>query len=100
MKRIERPQPCKIENRSEVDEEWIVALAGKHFDAPRQRMDCRGGKRIVIRRRPRPDVIGRSRQVRAKNVLPRRVSVRSEERRVGKEGRWGWRRWHGEGRRR
>src|SRR5262249_49852616 len=75
MKRIEGPQSCKIENRSQVDEEWIVALARKDFDAPRQRMDCRGGKRIVIRRRSRPNVIGRSRQVCAENLLPRRFSV-------------------------
>jgi sugar/nucleoside kinase (ribokinase family) len=48
----------QIEDRPEVDEEGIVALSGEHLDAASKRLHRRGGERVVVRRGPRPDVVG------------------------------------------
>src|SRR5919204_4607451 len=64
MKRIERTQPGQIEDRAEVDEERVVALPGEDLDPTRQVGDRGRGEAVVVRRRARPDVVGRGGNVR------------------------------------
>src|SRR5262245_16600591 len=83
MERIERPQSCQVEDRSQIDEESIVALSGKYLDAIRERRDGRCGKRVVVWRRPGTDVVGRCRNVRPKQLAVSVLVALDERHAVG-----------------
>src|SRR5207247_3978781 len=53
---VERTEAGQVEDRAEVDEEGVVALAGEDPDAPGQIADGCRGERLVLRRRAGPDV--------------------------------------------
>ena len=59
---LERTQVGEVEDRPEVDEERIVALACEHRLPRRQGVDSGLGERRVVRRRARADVARRARQ--------------------------------------
>src|SRR6266480_4771738 len=76
MERIERTQPGQIEDRAEVDEERVVTLPGDDLDSARQARDRGRREVVVVRRRARPDVVGRSRDVLSEHLaLPLGLAV-------------------------
>src|SRR5262249_56444720 len=54
--RIERPQAGQVEDRTEVNVEWVVALAGEDLDAAVDRVDRIRGERRIVRCRARADI--------------------------------------------
>ena len=65
MQSLEGTQIGQVEDRSEVGEEAVVALTGKHLHPAAQRMDGRLGHWRVVRCRMRTDVAWRRREVAA-----------------------------------
>src|SRR5262249_61939068 len=59
---VKGTKPAEIEDGAEVDEEGIVARAGKHLDAARQILHHAAGTTVVARGRARTDVGWRNRQ--------------------------------------
>ena len=57
---FERPQIAEVEDRTEVDEERVVALAGKDDLAAGQLVHRGGTERCVVRCRARPNVARRA----------------------------------------
>src|SRR4051812_14349017 len=57
MQAIERPQATQVEDRVDIDEEWIVALAGEFLDATGavDILSCQGR---VAWCRARADIVG------------------------------------------
>ena len=53
---VERPQATQVEDRGDVREERVVALAGEHARAIRQLVDADRREVVVVRRGARPDV--------------------------------------------
>src|SRR5215510_1168694 len=74
VERVERSQPRQIEHGTKVDEEGVIALAGEYLDSVWQAGDRGIGERVVVIGRPRPDVVGRRRNVVAEQLRPLRVS--------------------------
>ena len=59
VQRVERPEPAEVEDRAEVDEERVVTLAGEDLDPTGKRVHGSRREAVVVRRRPRADVVRR-----------------------------------------
>src|SRR5436305_14232030 len=63
MEVLQGAQIAEVEDRSQVDEEPLVALSGEHGLARAEAMHGGLGERLVVRRGARADVAGRRRQL-------------------------------------
>src|SRR5207249_1487232 len=59
------PDRDEVERRADVAEERVVALPGEDRRPVGERVDALDGEVVIVRRRPRADVVGRRREAAA-----------------------------------
>ena len=69
MQLLDGPKRGQVDDRPDIDEERIVAWAGKNFAAVWQRADRGIGEGRIVRRRFRSDVVRRNLEVAAERCL-------------------------------